>query len=73
MPTNYLKEISALNKIDLSKVEGYRLYYSVYKNIISLIFNIGFVTCAVSLIIFIDNNAATILGFLAGAYFTLER
>lgn len=63
MLTNSLKEISALNKIDLNEVEGHRLYYSGYKNIISLIFSLCLIAFSVSLIIMqIDNNAIALFG-----------
>lgn len=73
MLTNYLKEISALNKIDLNEVEGDRLYYSVYKNIISLIFSLCLIASSVCLIIMqIENNAIALLGFLTLLLFLYE-
>ncbi|MBC9812774.1 hypothetical protein H9Y05_09850 [Crocinitomicaceae bacterium CZZ-1] len=73
MPSNYLKEISTLNKIDLKEIKGHRLYYSVYKSVISLIFSFVLIISSVFLIIMrIDNNAITLLGFLALLLFLYE-
>lgn len=65
MVSNYLQEISALNKIDLNGIKGHRLYYSVYKSVISLIFSIVLIAFSVLIIIIIImciDNAAALLG-----------
>lgn len=73
MPTNYLQEISALNKIDLKETKGHRLYYSTYKSVISLIFNLVIIASSTYLIIMcIDNSAITLLGFLTLFLFLYE-
>jgi hypothetical protein len=69
--TNSLLEILNLNKIDLSKVEGERLYYSKYKSIISVVLISSLIVSTVFLLFsFTDNYTIRLCLFLAICFFT---
>lgn len=72
MFVNPIKEIVALNKIDLEAVEGSRLYYSVYKNVLSLIFNLILVAFFIYSIPLSDNILIKLLGPFFSLLFLYE-
>lgn len=70
MLTNSIREILNLNKIDLSKVEGERLYYSKYKSIINFFLISSLILSTVYLLFhFTENYPVQLCLFLAICFF----
>jgi hypothetical protein len=71
MLKNYLKEARNLNKIDLTSINGTKLYFSKLKNTLnSIVFGLMIVNCAWLIHGSIENNA-TVLLFMIGLLFFL--
>ena len=70
MLTNSIREILNLNKIDLSKVEGERLYYSKYKGVINVFLILSLIVSTLFLLFhFTGNYPVQLCLFLAICFF----
>lgn len=65
MLENFIKEAQELNKYDLANIEGYKLYYSRIKNILSLLIYLAFIGFGLFLIIIEKRNDDKLLGLFA--------
>ena len=69
MLENFIKEAWELNTYDLEHIEGYKLYYSKIKNIISLLTYLGLIGFGLFLIITDTRNEADLLGVFSIVFF----
>jgi hypothetical protein len=69
MIENYIKEALDLNKLDLEKIDGYKLYYSKIKSIISLLINTIMIGGGLFLFISDKRNGSALLGLLFVLFF----